>query len=77
MGQVKSLLCNVLRDMKNAMEKGTSGGGGGRRNSRGDGVGGTSDISGDAGKAGSRSQYPHREPGGNFIKRWKRRVTIT
>ncbi|KAL7427512.1 hypothetical protein ACHAXH_001698, partial [Discostella pseudostelligera] len=77
MGQVKSLLCNVLRDMKNAMEKGTSGGGGGRRNSRGDGVGGASGIPGDAGMAGSRSQHPHREPGGNFIKRWKRRVTIT
>lgn len=78
MGQVKSLLCNVLRDMNNAMEKGTSGGGGGgRRNSRGGGVGGTSGISGDAGKAGSRSQHPHREPGGNFIQKWKRRVTIT
>ncbi len=82
MGEVKSLLCNVLRDMNNAMEKGNGGGGGGKsRASQGGGVVGTSSSTvGGAGKRGSRTQHPHRQElgvGGNFIQKWKRRVTVT
>lgn len=84
MGEVKSLLCNVLRDMNKAMEKGTNtsvGDGGGVRSSAsrrrgGEGVG--TSVGGAGKTGGSRTNQPQRqELGGNFIQKWKRRVTIT
>lgn len=60
MAQVKSLLCNVLRDMNRAMEK--SGGGG-----RGPGA---------AGGGGGATAQQRQEQGGNFVHKWRRRISI-
>eukprot|EP00579_Thalassiosira_antarctica_P025745 CAMPEP_0202017338 /NCGR_PEP_ID=MMETSP0905-20130828/36714_1 /ASSEMBLY_ACC=CAM_ASM_000554 /TAXON_ID=420261 /ORGANISM="Thalassiosira antarctica, Strain CCMP982" /LENGTH=964 /DNA_ID=CAMNT_0048577963 /DNA_START=180 /DNA_END=3074 /DNA_ORIENTATION=+ len=54
MGEVKSLLCNVLRDMNKEMEIRNSGNGSGR--------------------GGGSTQ--RQEQGGNFIHKWRRRVSI-
>jgi len=66
MCEVKSLLCNVLRDMNKAME--TS-----RQRRSGDGGGGNTGNAND-GKGGSTAQ--RQEQGGNFIHKWRRRVSI-
>ena len=57
MVQVKSLLCNVLRDMNKAMEKSSSG-------------------RGVSGAGGTGTQQQRQEQGGNFIHKWRRRVSI-
>lgn len=62
MAQVKSLLCNVLRDMNKAM------------NAAGSGSNGTSGGNGNGGGRGSQQQ--RQEQGGNFIHKWRRRVSI-
>ena len=65
MVQVKSLLCNVLRDMNKAMEKS-----GGR-------LTGTEGGDGDQEAGGTRVTPQQRaEQGGNFIHKWRRRVSI-
>lgn len=64
MAQTKTLLCNVLRDMNKAiMEGGSRRGGGSSSGSRG--VGG-----------GGGTQQQRQEQGGNFIHKWRRRVSI-
>jgi len=60
MVQVKSLLCNVLRDMNKAMEKS----GDGRVSARGGGTGSTA------------THQQRQEQGGNFMHKWRRRVSI-
>jgi len=66
MCEVKSLLCNVLRDMNKAME--TS-----RQRRSGD-VGGGNARNASGGKGGNTAQ--RQEQGGNFIHKWRRRVSI-
>jgi len=66
MCEVKSLLCNVLRDMNKAME--TS-----RQRRSGDG-GGANTGNASGGEGGNTAQ--RQEQGGNFIHKWRRRVSI-
>ncbi|KAL7537698.1 hypothetical protein ACHAWF_005877 [Thalassiosira exigua] len=63
MAQAKSFLCTVLRDMNRAMTEARQGGSGGGGKGGGGGRGGA-------------TQQQRQEQGGNFIHKWRRRVSI-
>ena len=58
MAQVKSMLCNVLRDINKAMDDSRSGASGATRG------------------RGGGTQQQRQEQGGNFVHKWRRRISI-